>query len=270
MRFSPAPHTLALTALLCAAAVAPAAAQRDAEAWLRDCRDDSRRDRGGRFCEVREQTLRAGGSVIRVDGGANGGVTVYGWDRNEIQLRAMVQANGDSEREARDIASQIAIETGGTIRAEGPRARRGWSVSYVLYVPRRSDLDVRTSNGGVRIADVSGRIEFTADNGGVALTNLGGRVRGDTRNGGVTVTLAGRRWEGEGIDVETRNGGVRLVVPEDYSAHLETGTTNGGMTVDFPVTVQGRIGRRISATLGRGGATIRVTTQNGGVTLRRA
>jgi hypothetical protein len=60
-----------------------------------------------------------------------------------------------------------------------------------------------------------------------------------------------------------------VTLPDGYSAHLETATVNGGMEIDFPVMVQGRIGRRISADLGKGGPTIRVTTTNGGVTIGR-
>lgn len=277
MRSSVSSSVVALAALL-ALAAPPALAQRDPDAWLRDCRESSRWDRGERFCEVRERTLRPTGSAIRVDGGANGGVSVYGWDKNEILVRALVQVNSDRDdrdardpRDPRDIAREIEISTdGATIRAEGPRTRRGWAVSFLVFVPRRADLDLRANNGGIHIADVSGRIEFTTTNGGVSLTNLGGRVRGDTHNGGVTVTLAGRSWDGDGIDVETRNGGVHLLVPDGYSAHLETGTINGGMNIDFPITVQGRLGRRISTDLGRGGATVRVMTSNGGVTVRRA
>jgi DUF4097 and DUF4098 domain-containing protein YvlB len=83
------------------------------------------------------------------------------------------------------------------------------------------------------------------------------------------VTLAGTRWDGEGLDVETTNGGIDVTVPEGYSARFETGTVNGGIDIDFPVTVQGRVGRRMTTTLGDGGPTIRAVTTNGGVKIRR-
>lgn len=81
--------------------------------------------------------------------------------------------------------------------------------------------------------------------------------------------LAGNAWEGEGLDVETRNGGVKLEIPENYSAELETGTVNGRIRVDFPVTAQGRIDQEIRAILGSGGAPVRVRTTNGGVKVTR-
>ena len=44
-----------------------------------------------------------------------------------------------------------------------------------------------------------------------------------------------------------------------------TGTTNGGMRVDFPITVSGSLSRRISTQLGSGGPKVRIVTTNGGV-----
>ncbi len=71
------------------------------------------------------------------------------------------------------------------------------------------------------------------------------------------------------MDVSTTNGGVHLALPENYSARLETSTVNGGMHADYPLTVSGKIGKQLSATLGSGGATLRIATVNGGVKIGR-
>jgi DUF4097 and DUF4098 domain-containing protein YvlB len=140
---------------------------------------------------------------------------------------------------------------------------------WELSVPQALDVEASTVNGGIAIADVSGAIDFDATNGGIALTRVGGDVRGRTVNGSLKVELAGSRWDGRGLDAETTNGGVTLIVPDGYGAQLETGTVNGGFDVDFPVTIQGRIGRTLRTTLGSGGPTIRAVTTNGGVRIRR-
>ena len=62
---------------------------------------------------------------------------------------------------------------------------------------------------------------------------------------------------------------VKVQIPDGYSAQLETGTVNGGLNIDFPITVQGKINRKIEATLGGGGRLIRVMTTNGGVRISR-
>ena len=98
-----------------------------------------------------------------------------------------------------------------------------------MFVPRRADLSVETHNGGISIAEVNGKIDFSAVNGGVVLKRIGGAVRGSTTNGGLVIELSGDRWDGETLDVSTTNGGVVMSVPENYSANLETGTVNGSV-----------------------------------------
>lgn len=249
-----------------AAAAAQALGTPDSEWCGRDGHDER-----GYFCEVREATVAASASVA-VDATPNGGICAEGWDRSEMLVRTRVAAWADTDAEARDIVSAIRIETqGGRIHATGPRTGSGnsWSASYEVFLPRRSDLDLESRNGGITLSDLTGRLQFETTNGGVRLENLAGDVRGGTTNGGVVVRLAGTSWDGEGLDVRTTNGGVRILVPEGYSAHLEAKTTNGGTQLDFPVTVQGRFGKQISVDLGGGGRTIRATTVNGGVSLQR-
>jgi DUF4097 and DUF4098 domain-containing protein YvlB len=136
-------------------------------------------------------------------------------------------------------------------------------------VPSQGSLDLRSTNGGIKIEEVSGQLSFRTTNGGVTLRGVNGDVRGGTTNGGLRVELDGAGWVGEGLDVETQNGGVRLVVPEGYSAHLEARVHNGGLNVDFPVTVQGQVRGTLSTDLGAGGAPLKVRTVNGGVTISK-
>jgi DUF4097 and DUF4098 domain-containing protein YvlB len=222
-------------------------------------------------CEMREDTL-AGGNPLRVDASPNGGIRVRGWDRNEVAIRSRIVAYADSEQDARRLASQVRIETaGGDVRAHGPDRDNDtyFVVSFELNVPQNANLTLKTVNGGISIRDLRGTVNFDAVNGGVRLENVAGEVRGETNNGGLTIDLTGDRWDGAGLDVETHNGGVRLNLPANYSAELETGTTNGRLNVEFPITVQGRIGKRLHTTLGGGGPKIRAVTYNGGVSIRQ-
>lgn len=234
--------------------------------WLRSCENRRNYD-DARFCELRTFTLRPE-SRISVDGRDNGGVAFFGWDRNEVKVVAKIQANADNDDRAEALAKQVRINTdGGRIRAEGrsPERRTSWSVSYDVYVPKRSNLEAITQNGGVSAEDVEGNLDFQAMNGGIRVDNVAGDVRGETTNGGISASLSGSSWRGKGLDLQTTNGGINLTIPREYNARLETGTTNGGMRIDFPVTVQGRIGKRIHTQLGTGGPLVRVITTNGGV-----
>src|SRR6185369_16289060 len=120
----------------------------------------------------------------------------------------------------------------GHIRSEGPdeyRRHTSWSVSYDVYVPSGTNLEAVTENGGIAVEGVRGEMSFEATNGGIHLTDVGGDV-----------------------DARTTNGGATVYVPRGYNARLETGTTNGGMRVDFPITVTGSLSRHITTQLGSG------------------
>jgi hypothetical protein len=262
----------ALLAIVAAGTPADAAAQQprviEDDEW---CRGSHSGNEGEEYCEVREYTLDAR-DRLSVDATPNGGISVEGWDRNEILVRAKVHARARSESDAVEMSREIDIGVGSTIEADGPRTGRneGWSVSFRIYVPTNTSLDLKSTNGGIGITDVYGDIEFKTTNGGVHLERLAGDVYGRTTNGSLKIVLDGSGWEGDGMDVRTTNGGVRVTIPENYNAHLETGTVNGSFQIDFPVTVSGRIDRRnFNVDLGSGGKTIKVSTTNGGVVVER-
>jgi len=245
---------------------------RPADEW---CADADRGNRAGRTaCDVREESLPSVPS-LDIDTGGNGGITVRGGIGVSPKVRFRIVAHGPSEAEARDLMRRIDITTtDGRVRARGPRTdgREGWSVDVELETPRELPLTLATANGGITIDGVTGRTRFDTANGGVSLTNVAGDMRGRTVNGGLNVNLDGQRWDGAGLDIETTNGGVRMTLPDGYSAELTAETSNGGLNVDFPVTVQGNvsgINRRISTTLGTGGPRLSVRTVNGGVNIAR-
>lgn len=261
--------TRALLFTLMMAAVPSAQQVATGDDWCRD--ENWGRDRQG-VCEVREFTMAASGGTVQVDASPNGGIAVEGSQRGDILVHARVIATADSESRAREIAKAVQVSVGGNmVQASGPRShdREGWHVSYRLYTPTQTSLSLQTVNGGISVTDVEGRIEFRTTNGGVKLARIAGDVQGRTTNGGINVDLDGATWRGEGLDVRTQNGGVKLNIPADYSARLETGTVNGRIRVDFPVTVQGRVERDLETTLGAGGPLVRVRTTNGGVNIAR-
>jgi hypothetical protein len=267
----------ALTLLLAASTLAAQSSrtsESDAE-WLERCRSGHYGNRWdtGHACEVRALSVRRDVKSLSVDGSDFGGVSVVAWDRDSIHVSARIQTMSRTQSDAERLLKDVHVDaTGGTIRATGPggdESQPRWIVSFDIYVPRHMDLDLRTRNGGVRVQEVVGRMKLETENGGLSIEGVGGDVRAHAQNGGLNVRLTGRRWEGAGLDADTQNGGVRLVVPENYSARLTTGTMNGGMRTDIPITVSGRISRQFSLTLGSGGAPVRATTTNGGVIIER-
>jgi hypothetical protein len=266
--------------LLSAAAILPAQSRNrgtdfglSEAAWCGEARNAD-------FCEVRENTLK-NANTINIDARGNGGVSIRGWDRNDVHVRVRVTAQARNTNDARALANETRLTTSdGRIRMEGPRLgdggwsrgwREWWSATYEVQVPRNAKVTVDASNGGINVSDVRGSVDAETINGGLSFNDVSGDIHGRVVNGGVFVQLSGSRWQGAGLDVQTTNGGVRLLLPSDFSAELDARASSGGISLDFPVTVQGRLDWRheVRATLGSGGPPIRVATTNGGIRISR-
>src|SRR5580765_6527679 len=128
-------RTTLVTTAVAAALVAGGSAQsrrdstRDASP-SRPMSCDDRNDNNDRatHCEIREDTI-GGANPLDVDAGRNGGIHVRGWDRGDVLVRTRIQANADTDAEARRLVAGVRVDTGGgRIRADGPDGGRsgGW------------------------------------------------------------------------------------------------------------------------------------------------
>jgi hypothetical protein len=246
---------------------APAQAAGDQD-WCKDA--GSYNDRDETFCEVRELKESAQRGLDAEVG--NGSLTVTGSSRSDVLVQARIMSSAQTTAEARDLAKQVTITLeNGRLRATGPQTsrRQSWWVSYRAQVPSKYDLTLEASNGSVAVTGVNGTIDAETSNGSLRLTDLGGRVRARTSNGSTHVQVSGTKWDGDGLTVVTSNGTARLDLPQNFNAELSVSTNNGGINVDFPVTVQGRLGRSVDTTLGTGGPRLDVRTSNGSVRVTR-
>jgi hypothetical protein len=217
-------------------------------------------------CDVREFAYSWNGRPITIDGGQNGGMTVIGWDRNTVRLIYRVLARAHTAARAEALAKSIRLEReDGWLRPQGPASasREWWSVEVMAWVPRSSNLALRTLNGPLGIQRVRGTMDIASTNGPVSLVGLSGAVQARVQNGPLHVELEGSRWTGAGLDAVAQNGPVHFVLPRRYSANLETGTINGPSTIDYALHLTSLGRGHINAKVGSGGAPVRVVTDNG-------
>jgi hypothetical protein len=234
------------------------------EGWCQHCHNDSDHRIG--HCEVREFSYPLARKPIAIDGGQNSGMTVMGWNRDHVRILYRVTTRARTEERTRALAAEVQLAlTRGWLRPDGPSVTRegeSWMVEVKAWVPRSSDLALSTQNGPLGVRDVHGRVDLSSVNGPVSLVDLGGAVLARIQNGPLHVALAGSRWDGAGLDAETENGPLNLLLSADYSARFETGTINGPRGMDYPIESNHRRGW-ITTTLGKGGPPVRVVTHNG-------
>ncbi len=261
---------LVLLSALAALSAAPLLAH---DSWGDDC-DQHGWSRRASACVIVERSLPAGHAPLEVDASPNGGIRVLPGSGSEVKVRALVRAAGDTREAAKARAAQVRIVDSPVLHAEVPADFDDWSVSFELRVPADTRLVLRAVNGGLHLENVRVDAKLDTKNGGIHLEGTTGHVVGRTQNGGVHVGLPHGRFDGEGMDLATTNGGIHWQVPADASARLYSTTQNGGMHVEG----EDRRGhgrdrrdreRTLDMEIGGGGPTLKAVTINGGVHLDR-
>jgi hypothetical protein len=216
-------------------------------------------DLSGRAVGQEEKTLsRSEVQVLNVEGSPNGGVSIKGWDKPDILIRACKLVGAETQEEAQALLNQLTISTdNGRVRAQRPDKsssgnRQTWVVQFRIYVPRDLAVEASVHNGGLSLTNLVGKIngrsqnggisiansgggsdliELYAVNGGISLNNVEGKVNAKSANGGIT--LSGGRGE---VRLHSQNGGMVVRLPEgQWSGEtLEAHSDNGGVTLEVP------------------------------------
>ena len=204
---------------------------------------------------TRSYPLAPGGEV-RI-GNTNGHVDVEGVDGTTVEVRAEKIARAATDTGARELLPRIAIVENvqpdrvsiETQRMNGIMIGVSIEVRYHIRAPKQALVNVTTTNGGIGLSGLAGKIVARTTNGGVIeLASLGS----------------------EPISAHTTNGGVTLFVPDSTKADISASCTNGGILVapELTLTVSEQSRRRLEAKLNGGGTHIDLQSTNGGVRIK--
>lgn len=156
--------------------------------------------------------------------------------------------SGSGSVKIANISGAVAADTGsGSIRAEGVGgAFDGDTGSGSIYLEQTAPGDVRASTG-------SGSIELHNIEGALHARAGSGRIRVNGRQVG--------KW-----DLDTGSGSVHIDLPADAAFRLDLESSSGGIVVDHPVTVQGKISKRhLRGDVRGGGDLLKIDTGSGGI-----
>ena len=141
-------------------------------------------------------------------------------------------------------------------------------VEFVVRLPAGVKVDASTVNGGVDIEGATSSVIAHTVNGSIEARSSGGAVSAHTTNGDIMVRSAS--LDGDRTEYVTTNGTITVELPASVNADVDMRTVNGRLSSDFPLTVEGSFSpRRLHATLGKGGSTLRLSTVNGSTRLRK-
>ncbi len=122
-------------------------------------------------------------------------------------------------------------------------------------------FDAHTGSGAIRLIQVApGDVEATAGSGSIDLKGVVGALRARSGSGSINVDgqMAGP-W-----DLDTGSGSVHVTLPTDAAFTLDAESNSSSITVDHPVTIQGKMSKkRVKGDVRGGGEMLRIETGSG-------
>lgn len=209
--------------------------------------------------------FRGGGSIV---------ISVPRWARVDLST-----LNGDVtiDEAPADVKAEV---VNGNVSVTGGSGTMSLSSATGMIRVRRfagTQLDIEAIAGNVEIDGASGSLSIESVNNPIILRNITATsVDASSTNGGVT-------WHGDfaasgRYHFASHNGLIELHVPRSVDARLRMTIFNGGFDTSIPATTTG-LGtsrrnddwpreREVTATYGRGSATVEIETFNGQIRVR--
>jgi hypothetical protein len=198
-----------------------------------------------------------------------GTVTVEGWNRNEVNISAYLEAPA-ANIEPQSLSGTIYVNL---VKDNHGRNEVG-NVNFTIRVPFTSSVDIETKMGNLNVLNIRGglvRAHITTE-GDITLTNIG--ANGVTAQNGIgDIFFDGVVQPGGAYRFFSINGTISLRIPLGSSFKLvATAPSTRNISLGNFNSENMRFvsdGRRVAGTSGDGAATLSVTNQRGSIAFFR-
>lgn len=199
----------------------------------------------------------------------SGTVTVEGWDRNEINISAYLEAPS-ANIEPQSLSGTIVINV---VKDNQGRNDVG-NVNFTIKVPYASTVDIETRIGNLAVSNVRGGLvrAHISSEGDITLTNIGASAVA-AENGIGDIFFDGEIKSGGNYRFASMRGNINLRIPIESSFKLvatapSTRNISLGSFTNASMNFLGD-GRRVVGRFGNGASTITVTNQRGSISFLR-
>jgi hypothetical protein len=167
---------------------------------------------------------------------SSGHIEVYGGNGNTVEIQVYVRKNGDylssNNYDISDDYSFSIEQKGNTIEVTAKRLKDGWgswmsktpNVSYVIKVPRNSQVDLKTSGGHIDVAMIEGEVKMNTSGGHLTIKEISGVINARTSGGHINLS----EIKGS-ADVRTSGGHIEL---EGAEGMFDLRTSGGHIDID--------------------------------------
>jgi hypothetical protein len=201
----------------------------------------------------RKFDVQPGGS-LSIDS-YTGSIKVQPGDAATVTVEVKQSIVADSDKEADELLQSLTLDfqhNGSAVavkaRYDGPRAG-GWffsggpavRVDYVVSVPSRFDVDLKTRGGSLTVGDLTGKIVADTAGGSLSFGDINGELSGRTAGGSISLESCTGKTRlatsggslklgkiGGTADVSTSGGSISV---EEASGALQAHTSGGSINV---------------------------------------
>lgn len=225
---------------------------------------------------------------------AGGDITILTGSGSEVKVTAKEVIDASTEEKADELVRDLVLiidQQGNNVSAVAKYQKRGgwlWSstpvtVSFTVVVPVQYNVDLRTSGGGIKVANLDGRARLRTSGGSLKLERIDGEVDGSTSGGSITLREGTAKVKlstsGGSIHVERAGGEAELstsggdIVIESVCNRLSASTSGGSIKASIEGELKGDChlstsGGSVTATVDKKAAfDLRAHTSGGNVDL---
>ncbi len=213
-----------------------------------------------------------------------GQISILPWDRSEIEIRAVIEADGNSRYDRQmveDTEVRVDLSSGSAhVRTDYDRAKhrhRGFLglfdgdsenlpfVYYTIKVPRTTRVSIKDYKSKTTIDDLQADIDLNTYKGEVTISRLSGALDLQTYKGEAHVTFAALGGRSRG---ETYRGEIEISVPKGKGFDLDAEIgRHARLDADFEKvrdrSSHGRRGYDIHTAVNGGGPDLRLKSDHG-------
>ena len=235
----------------------------------------------------------AGGTVTIV-GAPAGGISVEGWQKNQIEISAEIEVQAETEADLAELAridgfvidndfGHLRILSVGThdkdylkrTAKKFPKRLLGlpFKIDYKIKVPFYCDLEIDGGRGDFNLSNVRGamQIKFLESNAKMNLT--GGNVIATFGGGNVEINVPARSWRGRSLDIQLASGNLDVYLQTNLNSDINASILRTGKIENLIDSLKPRdhatfSEKSVTARNGTGGASLSFTVGDGTIKMR--
>ena len=213
--------------------------------------------------ETRDDTFSVGAAPKIVVSNDNGQIDVVTGNEGTVNVKATIRRPDDVEYSV--------VQEGDTVRVEA-QVSSGWGwvfgtdapgADITVTLPADTNVDLRTSNGGIEVVDIQNSGKLWTANGRISLENVKGEFEVNAMNG--AIDFRGEMTAGGTNQLTTFNGSVEVTLLGEPSVKLDAATSNGEIICKLPIAATESEVNRLVGVVGGGDAGLVIKTLNGSI-----